>query len=349
VTEIEKAARSGSQRAVIRDIAARAGVSLMTVSRVLNGKPDVAPTTRDVVLRYAHELGYINHRSARGRVSRRTGLIALTIPYVRGEGDYFAEILTGVTDALYERDARVVLCPTRHEHDREASLLGRLLHGTTDGGMLIAPSESAQELAALHVQGYPFVVIDPIAPLTEDVAHVTATNVAGGRAATEHLIARGHRRIGVISGPRTWPASVDRLAGYHAALVAAGLPVLPDLVAESDFRVHGGEDAAERLLALAEPPTAIFAFNDNMAIGVLLAAAHRGIRVPLDLSVIGFDDIEAAALVTPALTTVRQPLQEMGRAAVGLLYRQIQRQRLDAPRLEVSTSLVVRASTAPCR
>jgi LacI family transcriptional regulator len=343
-----KATRGGSPRAVLRDIAERAGVSLMTVSRVLNGKPDVAPATRDAVLRHAYELGYVSHRNARGRASRRTGLIALTIPYVRGEGDYFAEIMAGVTDALYERDARVVLCPTRHEHDREASLLGRLLHGTTDGGLLIAPSESAEELAALRIQGYPFVVVDPIAPPGEDTVLVTATNAAGGRAATKHLIALGHRRIGVISGPRDWPASVDRLAGYHAALVTAGLPVLPELVVESDFRAGGGEAAAERLLAQPEPPTAIFAFNDNMAIGASRAAARHGLTVPADLSVVGFDDTEAASLVAPALTTVRQPLQEMGRAAVGLLYRQIERQRLDAARLEVSTSLVIRASTAPC-
>jgi LacI family transcriptional regulator len=346
VTEIDKATRGGSQRAVIRDIAARAGVSLMTVSRVLNGKPDVAPATRDVVLGYAHELGYIRLRGARGHASRRTGLIALTIPYVRGEGDYFAEIIAGVSDGLYEHDARVVLCPTRHEHDREASLLGHLLHGTTDGGLLIAPSESAEELAALRVQGYPFVVVDPIAPPGEGTVLVTATNTAGGRAATEHLIALGHRRIGVISGPRDWPASVDRLAGYHAALVAAGLPVLPELVVEADFRVSGGEAAAERLLGLPERPTGIFAFNDNMAIGVLRAATRHGLSVPTNVSVVGLDDIEAASLVAPALTTVRQPLQEMGRAAVGLLYRQIEHQRLDAPRLEVSTRLVIRASTA---
>jgi LacI family transcriptional regulator len=161
-------------------------------------------------------------------------------------------------------------------------------------------------------------------------------------------IALGHRRIGIIIGPRHWSASADRLAGYHAAL-AAGLPIASDLAVEADFTIAGGERAAGHLLARPQPPTAIFALSDSMAIGVLRAARARGLTVPADLSVVGFDDAEPASLVTPALSTVRQPLQEMGRAAVGVLYRLIAGQPIDAPRLELSTRLVVRQSTAaPC-
>lgn len=333
-------------RAVIRDIAARAGVSVMTVSRVLNGKPDVAPATRDRVLRHARQLGYISARQVQSRATRRTGLVGLTIPYIRGEGDYYAEIVAGIADALYERDARLVLCPTRHEHDREVSLLDRLLHGTTDGAMLIAPAESEAELAALQAQAYPFVVIDPIMALGEDIPAVSAANTSGARAAVEHLVALGHRRIAAVTGPAGWPASVDRLAGYYAALAAANLPIIPDYVAEADFTVGGGESAARRLLGLPESPTALFCFNDTMAIGALRAARQQGLTLPQDLSVVGFDDIEAASLVAPALTTVRQPLQEMGRAAVDLLYRLIEGRASAAVRIEVSTHLVVRASTA---
>lgn len=333
-------------RAVIRDIAARAGVSAMTVSRVLNGKPDVAPATRDAVLRHARQLGYISARHAQSRATHRTGLIGLTIPFIRGEGDYYAEIVAGIADALAERDARLVLCPTRHEHDREVSLLDRLLHGTTDGGMLIAPAESEAELAALQAQAYPFVVIDPITALGDDIPAVSAANTSGARAAVEHLVALGHRRIGAMTGPTGWPASVDRLAGYYAALAAAGLPIVPAYVAEADFTVGGGEAAAQRLLRLAEPPTALFCFNDTMAIGAMRAARQLGLALPRDLSVVGFDDIEASSLVVPALTTVRQPLQAMGRAAVDLLYRLIEgRASAAAVRIEVSTHLVVRAST----
>jgi LacI family transcriptional regulator len=349
VDDRERDVRRAS-RTVIRDIAARAGVSVMTVSRALNGRPDVAPETRAVVLRHARELGYASRQRATATARARTGLIGLTVPFIRGEGEYFAEIVHGAAEALYERDARLVLCPTRHEHDREVSLLERLLHGTTDGGLLILPSESVGELARLRAKGYPFVVIDPTVLPDQEIAVVAASNTTGARAATEHLIALGHRHIGLILGWRQWTASADRLAGYHAALAAAGLPIEPELVAEADFTIAGGERAARGLLTLPEPPTAIFALSDNMAIGALRAATSSGRSVPRDLSVVGFDDAESASLVTPALTTVRQPLQEMGRAAVSLLYRLIEGTPVDAPRLELSTRLIVRLSTAPpCR
>jgi len=261
--------------------------------------------------------------------------------------NYFAQILTGATEAAYERDARLVVCPTRFEHDREVSLLTRLMHGTTDGALLILPSETPAELTALQRQGYPFVVVDPATPLDDAIPVVAAANWTGGKTATAHLIALGHRRIGVITGRRNEIASRDRLAGYHSALLAVELAADPALLVESDFSIDGGWRAARRLLARHQPPTAIFAFNDNMAVGALRAARELGLDVPGRLSVVGFDDVENASLVTPALTTVRQPLQEMGRVATGILYRLIDDQPLDVTRIELSTRLVVRASTAP--
>ena len=330
---------------VIRDIAALAGVSVATVSRVLNGRPDVSSATRDVVLQHIRERGYVTSRSARALAGGRTGLIGLTVPYM--VDNYFAQILTGATEAAYERDARLVVCPTRFEHDREVSLLTRLMHGTTDGALLILPSETPAELTALQRQGYPFVVVDPATPLDDAIPVVAAANWTGGKTATAHLIALGHRRIGVITGRRNEIASRDRLAGYHSALLAVGLAADPALLVESDFSIDGGWRAARRLLARHQPPTAIFAFNDNMAVGALRAARELGLDVPGRLSVVGFDDVENASLVTPALTTVRQPLQEMGRVATGILYRLIDDQPLDVTRIELSTRLVVRASTAP--
>lgn len=330
---------------VIRDIAALAGVSVATVSRVLNGRPDVSSATRDVVLQHIRERGYVTSRSARALAGGRTGLIGLTVPYM--VDNYFAQILTGATEAAYERDARLVVCPTRFEHDREVSLLTRLMHGTTDGALLILPSETPAELTALQRQGYPFVVVDPATPLDDAIPVVAAANWTGGKTATAHLIALGHRRIGVITGRRNEIASRDRLAGYHSALLAVELAADPALLVESDFSIDGGWRAARRLLARHQPPTAIFAFNDNMAVGALRAARELGLDVPGRLSVVGFDDVENASLVTPALTTVRQPLQEMGRVATGILYRLIDDQPLDVTRIELSTRLVVRASTAP--
>jgi len=330
-------------RLVIRDVAALTGVSVATVSRVLNGRPDVSPTTRDLVLRHVRERGYVTSRSARALTSGRTGLIGLTVPSMLG--DYFTQIAAGATDALYERDARLVVCPTRHEHDREASLLQRLMHGTTDGTLVILPSESPAELAALHRQGYPFVVIDPPDNIDDGIPVVSAAHWSGAKMATEHLLALGHRRIGVITGEREKCASRDRVAGYFSALLAAGLPPDLGLIVASDFSIDGGSAAAHDLLACSAAPTAIFALNDNMAVGVLRAARERGLDVPGRLSVIGFDDVEMASIVVPGLTTIRQPLQEMGRIAAGVLYRLLDGQPLDATRVELSTKLVTRAST----
>lgn len=346
MTDIADLAPSPRSRPTLRDVADRAGVSMMTVSRVLNGHPDVAPATRDAVLSHARALGY---RASAARVvpPSRTGLIALTVPFIPSEGEFFAVIVAGAAEALYQRGAHLVLCPTRHEHDREVTLLDHLLHGRTDGALLISPSESPAELRTLHAHGHPFVVIDPILPLDDDISVVAAMNTSGALAATEHLISLGHRRIGIITGPSRGAESVDRLAGYHAALAAAGLPVATELVARADFTMHGGEDAARYLLSLPEPPSAIFAFNDNMAVGALRAAEAVGLTVPDDLSVVGFDDVALASVVTPALTTVRQPLEEMGRAAVVLLYRLLEHKPLETPHIELATRLIVRSSTGP--
>ncbi len=338
---------NGSSRATIRDIASAAGVSIATVSRVLNGRPDVSDETRGLVMRVVRDHGFTTNRSARGLSGGRTGLVAFTLPVVHAA--YFSLILSGASEALYEQDMRAVLCPTQHEHDREVTLLDRLMHGTTDGAILLLPSESSDELKALQQRGYPFVVVDPRTHLDEGTPAVSAAHASGAKAATQHLLSLGHRRIGAIAGWRGLMASEERLNGYHAALAAVGIGPDRSLLRESDFEIEGGFAAASELLDLPEPPTAIFAFNDNVAVGTLRAARERGIRVPEDLSVIGFDDSEQASIVTPALTTVRQPLAEMGRMAVSLLSRLLDNQRLEALRIELATKLVVRDSTAPPR
>jgi LacI family transcriptional regulator len=332
-------------RATIRDVARRAGVSVATVSRVVNDRPDVSPETREAVMAHVRALSFSTNRNARALSKGRTGLIGFTIPFVLG--DYYSLILSGATEALHEQEMRAVLCPTRHEHDREAALVERLLRGTTDGAILVTPSESADELGDLESQGFPFVVVDAPMPLPERVPVVSATHWAGARAATEHLLELGHRRIGILTGRAGWVATEERLNGYQAALAAAGVLASPELVQCGNFEIADGRGAARRLLALDDRPTAIFACNDNMAIGALRAAAERGLRVPEDLSIVGFDDSELSRVVTPALTTVRQPLEEMGRMAVSLLSRLIDRQTVETLRVELATRLVVRQSTAP--
>jgi LacI family transcriptional regulator len=336
--------RDGGPRATIRDIATAAGVSIATVSRVLNDRPDVSPATREAVLRVAREQGFSLNRHARALSGGRTGLIGVTLPMVHLE--YFNRILWGASEALYEHDMRVVLCPTMHERDREVTLLDRLLQGTTDGALLLLTKESNEDLKALKRRGYAFVVLDPRHPVDDGTPVVSAAHWAGAKAATEHLLSLGHRRIGAITGPHGWVASVHRLDGYQAALAGAGVLADPGLVAKGNFTSESGHVAAARLLSLPERPTAIFAFNDEMAVGAMRAAEERGLRIPGDLSIVGFDDVEKTEIVRPALTTVRQPLAEMGRMAVSLLTRLIERQPIEAMRVELATKLIVRESTA---
>jgi LacI family transcriptional regulator len=332
-------------RATIRDIAELAGVSVATVSRVINDRPDVAPETRDVVLRHVRAHNFTTNRSARALSGGRTGLVGWAMPRVRG--DYFAAILSGALEAVYEQELRMLLCTTLHEYDREVSLLERLADGSTDGGIILLPEESSDELIALQESGFPFVVADPRVPLDEGIPAVSAAHRAGAKAATDHLLALGHRRIGHISGRAGWAATKERIEGYHASLAAAGVLPKDDLVAEGNYETASGYAAANVLLDLRDPPTAIFAANDNMAAGVLRAAHERELRVPDDVSVVGFDDADLATILVPGLTTVRQPLAELGRTAVNILTRMLERQRVEALRVELATKLVVRDTTAP--
>lgn len=332
-------------RATIRDIADLAGVSIATVSRVLNDRPDVAPGTREQVLQVVREHGFSTNRGARALSSGRTGIVGLTLPLVNDA--YFGPILSGASEALYEQDMRIMLSPTLHEHDREVSLVDRLTRGASDGGILILPEESTDELLHLQEIGFPFVVVDPREPPPDGIPCVSAMHAAGAKVATEHLLELGHRRIGAIGGAPGWYANEERAIGFRAALAAAGILPDPDLIVAGDWSIAAGERAAEQLLSLDEPPTGVFAFNDNSAIGLLNVARRRGLRVPEDISVVGFDDTFQATIVTPVLTTVRQPLAELGRLGVSLLMRLIEGQRLDALRIELATTLVVRDSTGP--
>ena len=333
-----------AQRLNIRQIADLAGVSIATVSRVLNGRGDVSEETRELVSRVIRENGYTANRSARGLSAGRTGLVGVLVPLVFPA--YFSGILAGAAEALSERDFQIVLSPTGGEHERQVSIVDRL-HGLTDGALIILPEESSEELERLLDSGFRFVVLDPLMPLEERIPSVSAAHTSGADQAMKHLLDLGHRRVGQITGPPGWVATEDRRRGYRAALAAAGILPDPTLEQEAEPEIDPGRAAAEQLLDLPERPTAIFAFNDNIAIGAIQAARARGIRVPEELSIVGFDDIEHATIVTPALTTVRQPLAEMGRTAVSLLMRLLEGQRFETLHVELATRLVVRDSTAP--
>ena len=262
---------------------------------------------------------------------------------------YFSAILSGIAEAAYDHDLRLLLSPTQHDHAREASLLERLTRDVTDGALIVLPEESSAELERVISEARPVVVVDPLLPLGERVPCVSVGHGGGAGDAMRHLLELGHRRIGAVTGPPGWVATEARREGYRTALARAGIPFDPALEVASDFERAAGASAAAVLLSLPEPPTAIFAFNDAIAVGTMRAAHELGVRVPEELSVIGFDDIAYATMVGPMLTTVRQPLGELGRTAVNLLLRLLERPSSEPRQIELSTRLVVRDTTAPPR
>jgi LacI family transcriptional regulator len=275
----------------------------------------------------------------------RTGLVGALVPVVHGL--YFSAILSGVAEAVYEHELGLVLWPTRHTEAGEASLLHRLVHGATDGALIVLREQSSDQLLRLLDDSSPFVVVDPLLSLDGRIPCVSAAHRPGADQAMQHLLGLGHRRIAAITGPPGWVATEERRSGYRAALAGAGVERDPDLEVEARFEIEPGALAAGNLLELRDPPTAIFAFNDSIAVGAMRAARERGLRVPQDLSIVGFDDIKYATVVSPRLTTVRQPLAEMGRTAVGLLLRLLEPRRSGPLQIELPTRLVVRGSTGP--
>jgi LacI family transcriptional regulator len=349
--EQETTSPKGRGRVTIRQVAELAGVSVATASRALNGRGDVSDETRLAVQEVARAHGY-GARSRRRPSPQQpdgtahwTGIVGVTMPY--SAPAYFATIMAGAVEALSERDMRALVCPTGHQHKYEISLIEELVRGETYGAVLILPEESPAELRALKQQGFHFVVVDPLHELDEDIPVVSAANTSGAHQATAHLLSLGHRRIGAITGPESGLATRRRLMGYHSAQVAAGVMPDPALEVAGDFLIDGGAAGAEQLLALPDPPTAIFAFNDSMAIGALRVARAYGLRIPEDLSIVGFDDTVEAEIAYPPLTTVRQPLKELGSMAVGLLFRLMAEQWSEPLHVELATRLVERASTGP--
>jgi LacI family transcriptional regulator len=332
-------------RATVRDVAAETGVSIATVSRVLNGQGNVAPHTRDLVTRAVARLGAHGPRGrGAGPAGARPGAVYLRCPYVLT--DYFGIIVSSIAETLGLHGRQVVLdCGEAAQH---VPVLGGLPDRPgLAGAMVILPPESGDELVALRARGFPFVVIDPRTPPPRDIAAVSAAHFAGARNVTAHLTRLGHRRIGVIGGPSDWLASDARLAGHAAALADVGVLPTLELHRSDEPTVEYGYRAASELLDRPDRPTAIVGFNDKTAVGALRAAAERDIRVPDDLSVTGFDDIDLSRATRPMLTTVRQPLQEMGRMAVTVLLRLLDGHKVEALHVELATELVVRGSTGP--
>ncbi|MDT0406293.1 LacI family DNA-binding transcriptional regulator [Streptomyces edwardsiae] len=329
-------------------VAREAGVSVPTASKVVNGREDVAPETRRRVTEALDRLGYIRRpRFDGGRAPRMVDLVVHSLE-TSGAGS----VLHGAEEAAHDAGLELVVSAALTRGRPEASGRGWLdklvLRGSS--GVLFHLAElSDPQYAWLRQHRIPFVMIDPVLAPPPGVVSVGAANWQGGVTATEHLLALGHERVAVVAGHRHSPSADARIAGYRSALAAAGVRHRPEYVRHAG----AGEGAAGRrmreLLELPEPPTAVFVGSDRMALGVHEALAERKLRVPDEMSVVGFGDLPEARWLTPALTTVRQPLSEMAATALRLLLRMMDGHRPESTRTELSTRLVARASTAPPR
>jgi LacI family transcriptional regulator len=329
----------------LTEIAARAGVSIPTISRVLNNRPGVAPETRERVERILKESGFVPNWGTDTLPRGSSGIVDIVVPGL--DTPYSVEIVRGVGEVIERTKLRLALSTTGNTLQREQQWLEKVLQGATDGAILVLSHEQSSNLDELHRHKIPFVVVDHEGGLGTDTPSVSATNWGGGRSATEYLLSLGHRRIAVIGGDPTFHCSIDRIAGYRAALREAGMPINPEYIRPGAFMAQTGYEQTCALLDLPEPPTAIFAGSDLQATGIYNALRVRGLTVPEAISIVGFDDIPLASMVTPSLTTVRQPLIEMGRVATTMLLRLIAAEPLDHPRVELATTLVVRESCAP--
>ena len=331
-------ARTAGTRVTVRAIAAEAGVSIATVSRVMNGRVPVSDETQDLVRRAVERLG-APAPAPRGSAD---GAVYVHCPYVLT--DYFGLIVSSIAETLDLHGRRLIL--GAGTASRNSLALPTLPSDpAVAGAIMILPPEPSKELEALRARGLSFVVIDPMTPLREDIAAVSAAHVAGARSVTAHLTALGHRRIGVINGPNEWLASHSRIVGHTSALAETGILPEPELLRSIEPTVDLGYRAARELLDLSKRPSAIVAFNDKAAVGALRAASERGLRVPEDLSVTGFDDIDLASLTSPCVTTVRQPYRELAAEAARMLTARIAQPEASARAVRLTPTLVARGST----
>lgn len=333
------------RHSTLEDVAARAGVSRATASRVINGSPRVTDTTRDAVERAVRALGYTPNRAARSLAGSTSDTVALVVsePSSRLFADpFFAGIVRGVAAALAETRFQLVLLTTQGDADR-GRLERHLLRGTTDGVLLLSTRSDDPVPGRLAKAGVPCVVAGRPAKPRATVGYVDADNAGGARLAVAHLVERGRAAIATVAGPADMPVGADRYDGWHDALIDAGRKPARALASRADFTRAGGAAAAAKLLDRTPKLDAIFVASDLMAVGVLDTLRQRRRRVPDDVAVVGFDDNELATSTDPPLTTVRQPVEQIGREMATMLLAQLD--GADPTTLVLPTELVVRDST----
>jgi LacI family transcriptional regulator len=330
--------RKTRQTVTIQDVAKMAGVSVSTVSRVLNGKLDVASETQDRIRSVIDDLGYTTNLAARSMRSFKKNMVGLIMPDIAYP--FAVEVMKGVNRAIAESEFDLIVYTTgdvrksgRASHEQKyVSLLNNSI---TDGSIIVAPVTGEFSTEA------PIVSIDPLMS-DPNYPSVHATNHQGATEVMNYLMSLGHKRIGFISGRAELESSNRRWMGYRDALEQAGLPVAEELIASGDYTTETGVKCARELLSLAKPPTAIFASNDQTAMGVFQVAQELGLRIPEDLSVVGFDNIRESTYM--GLTTVDQFISEMGFVATQMLIKLINGEALDSQTYKMQTQLVIRTS-----
>lgn len=334
--------KQDTRRATISEIAREAGVSVPTVSKVLNGHAHVAAETRARVEEIIARRDYAR-RPAKRR--QKAGLVDLVFPGLGSE--WALEIIEGVERVAQDAGYGTVVSSLNLDGSRIRPWLANLAERKSDGLLMAVYQLDAKQIQRVKSLGIPVVLIDPVGQPGPDLMTVGAANWEGGYSATDHLLQLGHKRIAMIGGREDLQCSSAREDGYISALRRAGIALDPALMVPGDFSIEAGEAATRKLLELPDRPTAIFTGNDDQALGAYRAARSAGLRIPEDLSVIGFDDIPAAEWIEPGLTTIRQPVVQMAETAMRALLRHLDGDEELPQRIELGTELVVRGSTAP--
>lgn len=327
----------------INDVAKLAGVSTTTVSHIINGTRYVSDELKTRVENAIDQLGYRPNSLARGLRRGESKTIGLIVP--DNSNPFFAEILRAIENIGHENDYSVILCNSDGDLEKEISYTELLYAKQVDGIVFITTNNSVEHLQKQSGNGIPFVIVDRDLHLKDNDV-ILVDNFKGGYEATRYLLNLGHKKIACITGPSRLTPSADRVAGFQKAMDDAEVQVNANYLVTGDFQVEGGEAAMGKILALPERPTAVFACNDMMALGAMRAIRKAALSVPADISLVGFDDIVLTSVVSPALTTVAQPIDEIARSAVEFLIERMQNREStqEAKKVVLPTKLVIRES-----
>ncbi len=340
--------RKVPKNATIEEVAQLAKVSKATVSRVLNKSNLVGYKTKNKVLHAIDELNYQPNLIARYLRKQETKLLGIVLPDI--SNPFYSKVLKGIEEIACSLEYDVVLMNTNYSEERELNSIQTLIERRVEGFCFMCHHLDEEKMEFLEKSGMPYVMISRTVYTNSNIPFVNIDNIRGGYDAASYLISQGHRRIAIITGPGDDEcSSVDRFTGYRQALQEANIPINPDYLKEGDFTFARAQELAIELLTLDEPPTAIFAVSDETAIGAIRGAISLDYRVPEDLSIFGFDDLEMAQFYNPTISTIAQPMEDMGRKAAQILINIVEKKPVEQIQLILPHEVIVRESTSICK